>query len=99
MPDSRPHLRKILGLQERISRRDFLNGAMLASDAALIAGTAHREILAQSEGRNRYSGLGDYKRSAGNTEEVVQNAHAVRDGAYDKIFPGAVAAVPRAVKL
>jgi len=30
---------------------------------------------------------------------VVQNAHAVRDGAYDKIFPGAVAAVPRAVKL
>ena len=38
-------------------------------------------------------------RSASNTEEVVQNAHAVRDGAYDKIFPGAVAAVPRAVKL
>ena len=36
-------------------------------------------------------------RSASNTEEVVQNAHAVRDGAYDKIFPGAVAAVPRAV--
>ncbi len=50
MPDSRPHLRKILGLQERISRRDFLNGALLASDAALIAGTAPREILAQSEG-------------------------------------------------
>jgi len=56
MPDSRPHLREILGLQERISRRDFLNGALLASDAALIAGTAPREILAQSEGRNRYSG-------------------------------------------
>ena len=56
MPDSCPHLRKILGLQERISRRDFLNGALLASDAALIAGTAPREILAQSEGWNRYSG-------------------------------------------
>jgi spermidine dehydrogenase len=34
-----------------------------------------------------YSGEGDYQGSAGNTEEVVQNAHAVRDGKFDKNPP------------
>jgi spermidine dehydrogenase len=31
-----------------------------------------------------FSGEGDYKGSAGNTEQVVQNAHAVRDGKFAK---------------
>ncbi len=31
-----------------------------------------------------YTGEGDYKQSAGNTGQVMQNAHAVRDGKYDK---------------
>jgi len=87
MPESCPFLNKILGLEERISRRDFLDGALLASGAALLAGTTPRQIMAQSEGWTGYTGEGDYKGSAGNTEEVVHNAHAVRDGAYDKVSP------------
>jgi len=82
MPESCPFLNKILGLEERISRRDFLDGALLASGAALLAGTTPRQIMAQSEGWTGYTGEGDYKGSAGNTEEVVHNAHAVRDGAH-----------------
>lgn len=34
-----------------------------------------------------YTGEGDYKSSAGNTEEFVTNAHAVRDGKYDTLPP------------
>jgi spermidine dehydrogenase len=78
-----PHLDKILGLNEPISRRDFLDGALVASSGLVAAGTP---LFAQMPDHAwaGYTGEGDYKGSAGNTEEVIQNAHAVRDGAYDK---------------
>ncbi len=79
-----PHLDKILGMHDDISRRDFLDGALLASGAALLAGLAPQQVIAQVEGWTGYTGEGDYKGTAGNSEEVVQSAHAVRDGLYDK---------------
>ncbi len=79
-----PHLSKILGMQEPISRRDFLDGALLASGAALLTGMTPQEVTAQSAGWTGYTGEGDYQGTAGNTEEVVHNAHAVRDGKFDK---------------
>ena len=85
-----PHLKKLLGMDERISRRDFLDGALVASGAALLVGSDPGQMLAQTAGSpagdwTGYTGEGDYKDAAGNTEEVVHNAHAVRDGAYNKL--------------
>ncbi len=79
-----PYSDKSLGLKEEISRRDFLDGVLLASGAALFSGAAPQQMSAQVEGWTGYTGEGDYKGIAGNSEQVVQSAHAVRDGAYDK---------------
>lgn len=88
-----PHSDKILGLNEPISRRDFLDGMLFASTAMAVGAACPFTLGAQSPGVtweapaagwSGYSGEGDYKGSAGNTEEVIQNAHAVRDGKFDK---------------
>ena len=88
-----PHSDKILGLNEPISRRDFLDGVLVASTAMAAGAACPFALGAQSPaassatpaaGWTGYTGEGDYKGSAGNTEEVVHNAHAVRDGKYDK---------------
>ena len=84
-----PHLDKILGLNQSISRRDFLEGALVASTGLAVT-SSPLELLAQAnapatEAWTGYTGEGDYKLSAGNSEQVVHNAHAVRDGAYDQI--------------
>jgi spermidine dehydrogenase len=84
-----PHLDKFLGLNQPISRRDFLEGALVAS-TGLAVSSSPLELLAQTNGAATsawagYTGEGDYKLSAGNSEQVVHNAHAVRDGAFDQI--------------
>ncbi|MBV8865958.1 MAG: NAD(P)/FAD-dependent oxidoreductase [Acidobacteriaceae bacterium] len=71
-------------MNEAISRRDFLDGALLASGAALLSGLAPQQLIAGVEGWTGYTGEGDYKGTAGNSEEVVQSAHAVRDHLYDR---------------
>ncbi len=89
-----PRRDQILGLNEPISRRDFLDG-MLMTSAAFAAGAACPfSLAAQGQspaqgpqpiaGWTGYSGEGDYKGSAGNTEQVLQGAHGVRDGKFDK---------------
>ncbi len=84
-----PRLDKILGLHEPISRRHFLDGTLKASTGMLAAGACHFSLGAQASTETNsawagYTGEGDYKQSAGNTGQVMQNAHAVRDGKYDK---------------
>ncbi len=84
-----PHLDKILGLNEPISRRDFLDGTLVASAGMLVAAACPFQLGAQAAAEispawTGYTGEGDYQGSAGNTELVVRNAHAVRDGNYDK---------------
>ena len=70
-------------MHEEVSRRDFLDGSLLASGAALLAASAPIQMLAQTNSWTGYTGEGDYRDAAGNTEEVVGNAHSVRDGAWD----------------
>ena len=89
---NRPHSDKLLGLNEPISRRDFLDGMLVASTAMAVGATCPFAYGAQSAGTlaagwSGYAGEGDYKGSAGNTEQVIQSAHAVRDGKFDKIRP------------
>jgi spermidine dehydrogenase len=84
MSRSCPHLDKLLGVDVNISRRDFLDGSLLASGCVLLSAAAPGHVLAQT-GWGGYTGEGDYRTAAGNADEVVQAAHAVREGAYDKV--------------
>jgi spermidine dehydrogenase len=81
---------KILGLDKPISRRDFLDGALLASVGSLTAASCPFATIAQTSSTRGsswtgYTGEGDYKESAGNTEDVIRAAHSVRDGNYDAV--------------
>jgi spermidine dehydrogenase len=78
-----PYSDKVLGMQQEISRRDFLDGALLASGTVLLGGLAPSHLTAQT-GWAGYTGEGDYQGAAGNSEEVVNSAHAVRDGKFDQ---------------
>jgi spermidine dehydrogenase len=70
-----------LGLDVPISRRDFLNGSLVAAGAALAppAGAART-----ADTFTGYGGVGDYARANGNTWPVVQAAHRLRDGGYSE---------------
>ena len=69
---------QVLGMQEPIRRRDFLNATLLAAGGALVgAGSSRAPAEALAPG---YGGVGDYSRSNGNTPEVMEAAHAIRDG-------------------
>jgi hypothetical protein len=66
-----PHLDKILGLNQSISRRDFLEGALVASTGLAVT-SSPLELLAQAnapatDAWTGYTGEGDYKLSAGNS--------------------------------
>ena len=96
MPDSSSATDRALGMDARITRRDFLNSSLLASGVALAAGLSPRELLARplddagatkpgtGLGWAGYSGEGDYRDANGNTEAVVNAAHSLRDGKYDR---------------
>jgi len=84
-----PHSDKALGLNESISRRDFLDGMLVTSAAVAVGAAGPFAMGAQSPqgfpaAWAGYSGEGDYKDSAGNTEAMVGNAHSVRDGVFDE---------------
>jgi hypothetical protein len=72
---------RALGMDRRISRRDYLNSVLLASGGALLDAAAPLN-LARQEGWDGYSGVGDYQGSNGNTWQVMSEAHKIRDHAY-----------------
>jgi len=71
-----------LGMNEPISRRDFLNGALLAGAGLYLNGRA--PVISPADAFNGYGGVGDYRHSNGNTWEVLSAGHAMRDGAFEK---------------
>ncbi len=74
-----------LGIDTCITRRDFLNGALLGAGAMLLDLSAPAFLLGQRvPDWDGYGGVGDYARSNGNTWEVMHAAHEVRDGLYDR---------------
>jgi len=85
MPDDR------LGMHEPISRRDFLNGTLLAS-AGLVLGRPFQAPATRSpaEAWNGYGGVGDYARAHGNMYDVMTTAHRLRDGAFDRAIANAI---------
>ena len=76
-----------LGLNTRICRRDFLNATLLASGSALLNSGTPLQLLGQEE-ENDWDGpggWGDYRPAHGNMRVVMNEAHKVRDGVFDRL--------------
>jgi spermidine dehydrogenase len=72
-----------LGLDVRITRRDFLDASLLGVGSALLGLPAPlRAAPVKNEDWEGYGGIGDYARSHGNTWEAVSVAHDLRDGKF-----------------
>ena len=69
-----------------ITRRDFINGVLVGSGAALLAGKTAAGAAGRGERVGEdwygYGGVGDYAPSHGNTPELVNTAHRLRDGGF-----------------
>jgi len=78
------HHDHMLGMDEPISRRDYLNSALLASGSVLLGAACPMDLLAQSDW-DGFGGVGDYSGSNGNTFEVMTEAHKIRDRAFDPL--------------
>jgi spermidine dehydrogenase len=73
-----------------ITRRDFLGSTLLASGAALLDGATPMQLLAAADDWSGYGGVGEYSKSNGNTLEVLQAGHKMRDHAYDTAGAGVI---------
>jgi spermidine dehydrogenase len=78
-----------LGMNQRICRRDFLNSALLASGGLLLGSITPQELRAKDDWTG-YGGVGDYANSNGNTFDVVNAGHQVRDNVFSKKPPEAI---------
>ena len=70
-----------------ITRRDFINGALVASSAFLLDPKA--ALVASPNGQpidpfTGPGGIGDYANANGNTYDVINVAHTMRDGGFEK---------------
>ncbi|MGA2419181.1 MAG: NAD(P)-binding protein [Candidatus Acidiferrum sp.] len=80
-----------------LTRRDFLGSTLLASGAALLDGLSPAQLLAaraqtpnttpkkSNDDWTGFGGVGEYSVSNGNTLEVLQAGHKMRDGAYSPL--------------
>jgi spermidine dehydrogenase len=82
-----------LGMSCPISRRDFVNGVLAGSGAALLSSQAPALTTSKTSANlapsgsawTGYGGVGDYRWSNGNTEAVRDAAHGIRDQHYKDI--------------
>ena len=72
-----------LGMNEPISRRDFINGT-LAAGAGVWLGDRLPGMDSAADAWTGYGGVGEYSRSNGNTYDVMSVAHAMRDGRFER---------------
>src|SRR6266705_2850812 len=77
-----------LGMNEPISRRDFLNGAVLAGAGLLLGGQA--PTISPAAAFDGYGGIGDNSRANGNTWDVLSAGHALRDGTFEERVSAAI---------
>src|SRR6202047_365911 len=87
MPNSKRSVtgEKILGMNADITRRDFLGSTLLASGGVVLEGPLPSVLLGARDDWSGYGGVGEYSHSNGNTLEVLQAGHQLRDGAYDPL--------------
>ncbi len=87
---------RTLGMDADITRRDFVNASLVGVGAALLGAAAPASAQGQGalpatapEGFDGFGGVGDYATSHGNVKTVLDAAHRIRDGKYDKGVPAA----------
>ena len=82
-----------LGMEADITRRDFVNAVALGSGAGLLGAAApglrhavhaQARVQAGSDPWTGPGGVGDYARANGNTWEVVNAGHGIRDRLYEQ---------------
>ena len=88
-----------LGMHEPISRRDFLNGTLLAS-VGLVLGQGgqggqggHAQApaaISPADAWDGYGGVGDYARAHGNMYDMMTTAHRMRDGDFERAIASAI---------
>src|SRR5436305_7341120 len=71
-----------LGMNEPISRRDFVNGTLVAG-AGLLLHRRPSATLLPGDDWTGYGGIGDYATSNGNTFNVIRVAHDMRDRKFE----------------
>src|SRR5580693_4760302 len=84
--------RNRLGLDTPITRRDFVNGALVGAGGVMLGTPSAGSLRARTPAPDTftgYGGVGDYAKANGNTWPVVQAAHRLRDRAYDASALGA----------
>jgi len=70
-------------------RRDFIGTALVGSGAILLGAKSPASAQNLTGEWTGYGGTGDHARSNGNTAEVVNAAHGVRDGRYEAAISSA----------
>jgi spermidine dehydrogenase len=80
----------VLGLDQEITRRDFLNSTLVGSGALLLHPLSPADWLAQKPSDSAddwtgYGGVGDYANSNGNTQGVLEAGHRIRDGEFENV--------------
>jgi spermidine dehydrogenase len=71
-------------LSTQITRRDFIGTTLIGVGATLLTQACPaRQGSGLGPAWTGYGGVGDYRFSNGNTADVVQSAHRIRDHAYD----------------
>ncbi|HET7614820.1 MAG TPA: NAD(P)-binding protein, partial [Gemmatimonadaceae bacterium] len=78
-----------LGMNEPISRRDFVNGVLLTGAGLMLNGRGSEQI-SPAGAFDGYGGVGDYRHSNGNTWDVVNAGHAMRDGKFETAVANAI---------
>jgi spermidine dehydrogenase len=87
MPNHKSRLSRdaTLGMKAPITRRDFLGSSLLASGAVLLGPITPADLLGGRDEFTGYAGVGEYSASNGNTLDVLQAGHAIRDGLYEPL--------------
>jgi spermidine dehydrogenase len=85
----RPNNDRLLGMDQAISRRDFLNSTLLAAGGALVAGATPMQLLSQEDWTG-FGGVGDYSSSNGNTYGIMEAGHRIRNGEFETLPAGVV---------
>ena len=86
-----------IGLDHKVTRRDFLNSTLLGSGALLLSPLSPAQLLSQTTAApiaaddwTGYGGVGDYANSNGNTPAVFEAGHRVRDGEFESLPANAI---------
>ena len=88
--ESTKHHDCLLGMDQPITRRDFLNAGLLGVGATLLHPSAPIQLIGKEDPWDGYGAVGDYANSSGNTQEVIRVGHEIRNGRYDHLPPNAL---------